>query len=98
MRGRPFEKGHKPLGGRKKGVPNNATLEFKEFWGEFFKSEDYRVSLQSRIVRGEAQQMERYIAEMVYGKPKEQIELSGGPVKFTLNLGDYGNGRRDAHD
>ncbi len=52
MRGRPFEKGHKPLGGRKKGVPNNATLDFKEFWGKFFKSEDYRANLKGRLLAG----------------------------------------------
>lgn len=73
-----FVKGMKrPAGaGRKRGVPNKATLAFKEFWTEKLESEDYRNNLWQRITRGRAPHMEGYIAQLCIGKPTDKLEVS----------------------
>ncbi len=73
--------------GRPKGAQNKATREFKEFWIEFFESARYRESAKCRILNGEAKELERELHHYVYGKPKEQHELTGGdggPIEIDL--------------
>ena len=71
----PFEKGREKTGGRELGTPNRATAEFKKFWQEFFESKEYRTSLKRRVLDGKADHMERYAAELLYGRPKMEIEI-----------------------
>lgn len=80
----PFEKGHEKIGGRELGTPNRATAEFKEFWQEFFESEEYRQNLKQRLLDGKADHMERYAAELLYGRPKMEIAVDSS-VTVVLN-------------
>jgi hypothetical protein len=55
--GRPFQKGN-PGGGRRKGVPNQATPEIKAFTRHFLQSKEYRQSSKRRILAGKAPHLE----------------------------------------
>lgn len=72
-----FQKGRTKTGGRTAGTPNKATVEFKQFWAKFYESDEYRANLQRRIIQGRAGPMEQYVAQMVFGKPKDQVDLQG---------------------
>ncbi len=76
--GRPFAKGNRG-GGRKKGVPNKATLEVKTFLRNFLESAAYRRSLQDRILKGKAVPLEILAHYYAYGKPKTSVEVSVPP-------------------
>lgn len=72
--GRPFAKGNRG-GGRKKGVPNKATQEIKEFARNFLMSEEYRENLKRRILAGEAPHIEVLLHHYGFGKPKTSVEV-----------------------
>ena len=72
--GRPFAKGN-PGGGRKKGVPNRATLEIKEFGRNFLMSEEYRAHLERRMMAGKAPHMEVLLHHYAFGKPRDKAEI-----------------------
>ena len=77
-----------PGPGRPKGAQNKATREFKIWAEKFFKSADYRRSAEARILKGRAPALETYLAQLLYGKAKEQIEHSGevGGVPAIVNV------------
>ena len=80
--GRPFQKGN-PGGGRRKGVPNRATQEIKEYTRHFLQSETYRRSAERRILARQAPQLEILFHHYAYGKPQvglDQSGAAGGPV------------------
>lgn len=62
--------------GRPKGSQNQSTKDFKEFWARFFSDPRYKRNLIRRIMTGNANHMELYISQLLYGKPKERIEGS----------------------
>ena len=69
--------------GRPKGSENKATKELKEFWGKWFKSKEYQVNAQQRILDGKAPHLEGYLMSKIHGKPTEHIEVTGkdgGPI------------------
>jgi len=70
----PFEPGQPKTGGRREGTPNRATAEFKGFWQQFLSSTEYRDSLKRRMLDGKADHMERYVAELLYGRPRQESE------------------------
>lgn len=73
----------RPGAGRPKGVPNKATREIKAFWHAFFRSKPYRETAKNRMLAGRAPHLESYLLALVYGKPKETVEVTGaggGPV------------------
>jgi hypothetical protein len=74
--GRPFTKGNRG-GGRKKGVPNKATQEIKEFARNFLMSEEYRENLKQRILAGAAPHLEVLLHHYGFGKPKSSVEILG---------------------
>jgi hypothetical protein len=74
--------------GRRKGVPNKATCELKEFWTEFFESAAYRENAKDRIMQGKAPQLESDLLAKVYGKPTDQLEVSG-PKGTTISVHDH---------
>lgn len=63
--------------------------ELRYFWDRFFVSREYRDTLKARIIAGEAQGMELYLHQMVYGKPKEVLQLQDQrDGVFILQIGD----------
>ena len=72
--GRPFAKGN-PGGGRKRGVPNRATQEIKDFARNFLMSEEYRANLKRRILAGEAPHLEVLLHHYAFGKPRTSVEI-----------------------
>ncbi|UVT20111.1 MAG: hypothetical protein H8K03_20420 [Nitrospira sp.] len=80
-----FAKGREKTGGRQMGTPNRATVEFKEFWQEFFESEAYRESLKERVLEGKADHMERYAAELLYGRPRQEISMEDNSPRIFIN-------------
>jgi hypothetical protein len=72
----PFEMGREKSGGRQLGTPNRATAEFKEFWQAFFESEEYRMSLKARVLAGKADHMEKYAAELLHGRPRQELDIT----------------------
>lgn len=79
---------HGGSSGRPKGVPNKATREFKAWAEKFFRSAAYRQSAERRILKGRALPLETYLAQLLHGKPKDQVEHSGevGGVPAILNV------------
>lgn len=78
--------------GRPKGVPNKATIEIKQFAMKMLADPKYGMSLQRRLINGEAPHMETLLHQYAYGKPKDHVEITGadgGPlaVLFTVNPG-----------
>jgi len=76
--------------GRPKGLPNKATREFKQWAELFFRSREYREKAERRLLEGRAPQLEVYMFQMLYGKPKEQVEFSDlrevpDSVTFVVN-------------
>ena len=63
--------------GRRKGVPNKATLEQKEFARQVPMSDEYRAGVIRRVVAGEAPHLEILMHHQAFGKPKETTALEG---------------------
>jgi hypothetical protein len=63
------------LGGRPPGAINHATRSMKAIAQQFFESEEYRASMKQRILAGTAPALEVYLLQMLYGKPKEHVQL-----------------------
>ena len=73
--------------GRPKGRLNNATLEVRAFFREFFESPRYRENLMKRILAGEANHMEILGHYYAFGKPKLSVEVSapqGLPAVYRM--------------
>ena len=73
-----FEVGREKTGGRKAGVPNRATAQFKTFWQTFLESAEYRENLKQRVLSGSAPHMEKYLAELLHGRPRQEADGSEG--------------------
>jgi hypothetical protein len=78
-KGKPFEPGQSGNpSGRPKGMPNNATVEIKEFALTLTtRDPEWLESARQRMKDGKAPHLETYLLQMAYGKPKETIEHSG---------------------
>ena len=72
----PFEPGQPKIGRSREGTPNRATAEFKGFWQQFLASTEYRDSLKRRMLDGKADHMEQYVAELLYGRPRQELDLT----------------------
>lgn len=75
-----------PGSGRKPGQKSKFTEEMRDYWLQFFSSDEYRDSLKKRLLRGKSDRIEQLLLHYVYGKPVETVELTGeggGPVKIT---------------
>lgn len=81
-----FTKGHKKLGGRRKGVPNIVTLEHKQFCQKFLESSEYRQSAMKRMLKGKAPHLESLALGYAYGQPKRELEITTKrPTTFVLS-------------
>jgi hypothetical protein len=65
-----------PGGGRPKGAINIATRELKQELQLFFSGGEYRDSVKKRIIAGTAPTIELYFLQLLYGKPREHVELN----------------------
>jgi hypothetical protein len=83
-RGRPFPKGVKTGTGRRKGIPNKATVEAKEFCREFLASPDYATSAKARVLAGSAPHLETLWWHYAHGKPRETVAIEGGNLPLPL--------------
>lgn len=70
-------------GGRPKGVPNKATVEFRLAARAFCESPAYRASAEQRMIDGRAPHLEIFFLGHAHGKPVDRVELSGG-VTHTI--------------
>jgi hypothetical protein len=85
----PFETGREKTGGRQAGTPNRATAEFKEFWQEFFESDEYRTNLKERVLAGKADHMEKYAAELIHGRPRQEFDITKNEgIRVFVHRGD----------
>ncbi len=85
----PFRKGDlKPNGfGRRKGQPNKATFEVKEWCRSVLESDEYREAAARRIIEGTAPHFETLAYQYGYGKPINQHRISGDadePLRVTF--------------
>lgn len=104
-RGKPFRAGERRAG-RKKGVPNKATVEVKEASRLLVEDPSYRVNLQSRLRDGTAAPaVEAMLWHYAYGKPVDKVEMTGpngGPLtgapQVVLYMPDNGRGPGSAPD
>lgn len=101
-RGRPFQKGDKPAGGRKPGVPNKVTQEFRETVRQLLDDNRENVGRWLTLVAegdgtdkgrpdpGKALDLLAKLAE--FAAPKlgrvEHVGDGGGPVRFTIDSKD----------
>ena len=83
-RGRPFKKGNSGGPGRPPGREDNARRDIKEFYREFFESEEYRENLKARIKKGKVVPLEVLGHYYAYGKPKIKVEVGLPPGQFSL--------------
>lgn len=96
-----------PTSGRRAGTPNKATGEFKQFLRGIFESQEYRDKVKDRILKGKAPDLEKYMLQLLYGKPPESVQVSnpdGSPIQFAQIYlpAKYpkpkpGNGRGNGH-
>lgn len=86
--GRP--KGTPKTGGRKRGTPNKATVQIKEWAREFVEDAEGRAKLLEQYRAGQLNPtILTLVMHYAHGKPKEQVELTGadgGALTFSLNL------------
>lgn len=62
--------------GRKKGIPNKATQDVREFAQKFIDDEDYKASLRRRVLTGRAPHMEQLIWHYRFGKPRDVLDVN----------------------
>jgi len=86
----PSKKGNRG-GGRRKGVPNKATQEIKEFTRDFLQSDAYRRNVERGILAGKAPQLEILFHYYAFGKPPSGA--ADGPVPPAMVLFLPRNGR-----
>lgn len=74
----PFKKGETGnRNGRPKGAQNKTTGEIREAAKAIVEDPAYVRSLKKRVKAGKAPHMETLLHYYAYGKPKEQVEVSG---------------------
>jgi hypothetical protein len=61
--------------GRPHGALNHTTREMKAALHQFLSGPEYRESVTKRILAGSAPTIELYFLQLLYGKPREHIEL-----------------------
>ena len=78
----------KKTGGRRKGTPNKATAEAKEFCNSLVDDPRYQARLRLRLLAGKLPPaIESMLWHYAKGKPKEQIGIDG-PQAVTIQWQD----------
>jgi hypothetical protein len=70
-----FQKGHRKLGGRRKGTPNRLTRAVKAFLAELCDSPAVQEAVQARVLKGDTVAFFRAL-EHVVGKPRQAVEVN----------------------
>jgi hypothetical protein len=78
-----FRKGRSKTGGRKKGSPNKATREVKEFMLALVDDTEVQEAVRQKILKGDATAFFK-ATEMVHGKPRQSVELNEKPMNVHL--------------
>jgi hypothetical protein len=86
-----LQRGGRP--GRPKGLPNIATREFKSWAEKFTADPTYRLALERRLTAGKAPQFEVYLHQLLHGKPKDQVELSGDLTTVPAIVNIFSDGK-----
>jgi hypothetical protein len=73
--GRPFQKGRKKVGGRKRGTPNRSTTEVKMWAEACFSNPRWRRAIMKLMVAGKAPATVQYILMLLGGRPKNVVEV-----------------------
>ena len=70
-----FEKGHKKIGGRRKGTPNKLRFipESRAWWQQYLESEHFRQKMVKLIERGDANPLLVWMFNRLYGEPLSVI-------------------------
>jgi hypothetical protein len=77
-----FQPGHQKRGGRKKGTPNKATLQEREFCQRIVTDEAYRTNLHDAMVnRRVAPAIECMVWDRAFGKVKEVVQHQGNTIE-----------------
>ena len=77
-KGRPFQKGHRKLGGRRKGTPNRATRAWKDFVTALVSDPDNQQALAEAI--SERPELLFRAAEHAHGKPHQALDVDQDSV------------------
>lgn len=85
-----FKKGKPKTGGRKPGTPNKATVEIKDFARSLLEDPIYQAKLKQRLRDGDAPQIEVLLHHYAYGKPGDNLKVSGSLSLEELVLGSMG--------
>lgn len=80
-----FEKRRPRTGGRRIGTPNKVTLEIKAFARSLLEDPTYQAKLRQRILDGNAPQIEQLLYHYVYGKPRQELELTRRELRVIVN-------------
>lgn len=85
-----YAKGHKKMGGRKKGGLNKKTLEIAQFsrelFADVFKDPAFAQQVKNKILAGKESPLVMELLKYGYGKPPDKIQLSGpdgGPIEIN---------------
>jgi hypothetical protein len=70
--------------GRRRGIPNKVTLEIRDAARAIVEDDAYVESLKRRVIAGRAPHMETLLFHYAYGKPKDQVEVSGAAGAVTV--------------
>jgi hypothetical protein len=76
--------------GRPKGAQNKTTVEVRAAAQKLVEDAAYRAELKTRLKEGKAPHMETLLWYYAYGKPKEQMEVTGedgsalGPITLIV--------------
>lgn len=80
--GRPFERGHKKVGGRQRGTPNRITRSVKEFLAELVDDPEVQEAVRRRIIQKGDVAGFLGVAAHILGRPRESVQ-----VETTPNMG-----------
>lgn len=79
-----FQKGHKKLGGRRKGSKNLIQRGSVEFCQALIDDPKVQAAMRRRALRGN-ERVWKFAHEVVHGKPRQSVALTGeggGPVRL----------------
>ena len=71
--GRPVERGHKKVGGRRRGTPNRVSAEMKPLLRSVIEDPEYQAAMRERMIAGKAGHMEQLATYYTLGKLRNRF-------------------------